>query len=106
VKLDEGSAYCSQCGTATGVRDVGAMPVTARPMRLTRSIYDKKIAGVCGGLGEYLQLDPTLVRLIWLGCTICFPPLLLAYLAAWIIVPKEAPRLLSPFSASVPQPQG
>jgi len=64
--------------------------------RLTRSIYDKKIGGVCGGLARYLVADSTFVRLVWLIATICFPPLLLGYIAAWIILPKEAPRLLAP----------
>jgi phage shock protein PspC (stress-responsive transcriptional regulator) len=73
--------------------------------QLTRSIYDKKIAGVCGGLAQYLAVDSTFVRLIWLVATVCFPPLLLGYIAAWIIVPKEAPRLVSAFEPSIPQPQ-
>src|SRR5439155_25917576 len=33
--------------------------------RLTRSVIDRKIAGVCGGLAEYLNVDSTVVRLIW-----------------------------------------
>jgi phage shock protein C len=93
----EGSvAYCSQCGTPTG-----RLPITsairAAP-RLTRSLDDAKMAGVCGGLAQYLAVDPTFVRLIWLVATLCFPPLLLGYIGAWILVPKEAPRLTSPLN--------
>ena len=55
---------------------------------MTRSIYDKKIAGVCGGLAEYLAVDPTLIRLIWLVALVCFPPVLLGYTAAGIIMTK------------------
>lgn len=43
--------------------------------------------GVCGGLAEYLDADATLVRLATVVLTLCFPPLFLAYLLAWIIVP-------------------
>jgi phage shock protein PspC (stress-responsive transcriptional regulator) len=73
--------------------------------RLTRSIYDAKIAGVCGGLAQYLAVDPTFVRLIWLVATVCLPLLLIGYIGAWIIVPKEAPRLASPVASGVPEPQ-
>ena len=96
VLLDDGVAYCSRCGAATGVRSAVLSP--APNERLTLSIYDKKIAGVCGGMAQYLSVDSTLVRLIWLVCAICFPPLVLGYIAAWIIVPREAPRLAAPIS--------
>jgi phage shock protein PspC (stress-responsive transcriptional regulator) len=64
--------------------------------RLTRSLYDKKIAGVCGGLAEYLDVDSTLIRLIWLVFVIFPIPMgLIAYLLAWIVIPRESPRLTS-----------
>jgi phage shock protein C len=51
----------------------------------------KKIFGVCGGIGETYDIDPTLVRLIavFLCLATGVAPLLLTYLAAWIIVPKK-----------------
>ena len=51
----------------------------------------KKIFGVCGGIGETYDIDPTLVRLIVVFLCIAtgVVPLLLTYLAAWIIVPKK-----------------
>ena len=51
----------------------------------------KKIFGVCGGIGETYDIDPTLVRLIvvFLCLVTGVVPLLLTYLAAWIIVPKK-----------------
>jgi phage shock protein C len=103
IVLEESDLYCSQCGTPTGRRSAASPGVPAA--RLTRSIYDKKIAGICGGLAQYLNVDPTLVRLIWLLATVCFPPLLLGYIAAWIIVPRESSRLPSAFEEAVPQPQ-
>jgi phage shock protein C len=58
--------------------------------RLYRSAADRKIAGVCGGLGEYLDLDPTILRLAWaLVCIITgIVPLVVVYLLAWILVPR------------------
>jgi phage shock protein C len=58
--------------------------------RLYRSAADRKIAGVCGGLGEYLDLDPTILRLAWaLICIITgIVPLVVVYLLAWILVPR------------------
>ena len=38
--------------------------------KLMRSTANRMICGVCGGIGEYLNIDPTLVRLIWLLCSL------------------------------------
>ncbi len=49
------------------------------------------IAGVCGGLGEYLNVDPTLVRLIFVALVLFtgVAPGILAYIIWWIVVPKK-----------------
>lgn len=59
--------------------------------RLVRSRTDARLAGVCGGLAEYFGVDPTLIRLLWVLTTIFsgFLPGLLAYAAAWIIMPRD-----------------
>ncbi len=57
--------------------------------KLYRSITDKKIAGVCGGLGEYFDVDPTLIRLIWLVLVLAAGTSVLAYIIAWIIIPEK-----------------
>jgi phage shock protein C len=57
------------------------------PRRLYRSVSDRKIAGVCGGLAEYFSIDPTIVRLIWLAAVLGAGAGLLAYLLFWIVVP-------------------
>ncbi|MGA3243635.1 MAG: PspC domain-containing protein [Bacteroidota bacterium] len=64
--------------------------------RLYRSHTDKKIAGLCGGLGEYLNVDPTVVRLATvLGCIVTgIIPFIVGYIIAWVIVP-EAPASVS-----------
>jgi phage shock protein C len=58
------------------------------PKRLKRS-NDKMIAGVCGGLANYFDMDPTLVRLAFAVVAIFGGTGILAYLVMWIIVPKE-----------------
>jgi phage shock protein PspC (stress-responsive transcriptional regulator) len=61
--------------------------------RLTRSTVDRRIAGVCGGLAEYLKVDSTLVRLVWAILTIVPGAIVLgvvAYLVAWFIMPESA----------------
>ncbi|MFA4946759.1 MAG: PspC domain-containing protein [Candidatus Micrarchaeia archaeon] len=57
--------------------------------RLTLSVRDKKIAGVCGGIAEYLGVDVTAVRLAWALFTILsFGAGLVAYLVAWAVIPR------------------
>ena len=56
--------------------------------RLTLSVTDEKIAGVCGGLAEYFGVDYTLVRLIAVVLALLGGSGLLLYLVAWIIMPK------------------
>ena len=57
--------------------------------RLFLSNTDKKIAGVCGGIGEMLDIDPTIVRLVTvvLGLVTGIVPFVIGYLIAWWIVP-------------------
>ncbi len=57
--------------------------------KLYRSAEEKKIAGVCGGLGEYFDIDPTIIRLIWLAMLFAVGSGVLAYIIAWIIVPER-----------------
>ncbi len=57
--------------------------------RLYRSNEHRMIAGVCGGLGEYFDVDPTIVRLIVVAAALAAGGGLLAYILAWIIVPER-----------------
>ena len=50
----------------------------------------KMIAGVCGGIAEYFDIDPTLVRVAWAIATLCGSVGFWAYLACSIIVPKKS----------------
>ena len=57
--------------------------------RLHRSLNDRKIAGVCGGVAEYLGWDPTLVRLLWVVLTLLGGSGILIYLILWIVMPDS-----------------
>ena len=59
------------------------------PKKLKRSLTDKMIAGVCGGLAKYFEIDTTLIRLAFAFAAIFAGSGILAYLIMWIIVPKE-----------------
>jgi len=59
--------------------------------QLTRSTANRMIAGVCAGLGEYLNIDPTVVRLLFvLAFFLTGPGILIAYLIMAVIVPEPA----------------
>jgi phage shock protein C len=85
------SSFCPFCGAPQRVPSSGQ----SKPFkRLTRSTSDRKIAGVCGGIAEYFDIDSTFVRLIWVLLILLPIPLVpafLGYFVAWVIMPK-APR--------------
>jgi phage shock protein C len=56
-----------------------------------RSRINRKIGGVCGGFGEYFNVDPTIIRLIWAVSILLFGTGLLVYLIAWAVMP-DAPN--------------
>ncbi|MGN0482519.1 MAG: PspC domain-containing protein [Lachnospiraceae bacterium] len=57
--------------------------------KLYRSVKNKMICGVCGGIGEYLNIDPTLIRILW-AIFACSGAGILVYFLAALIMP-EAP---------------
>ena len=58
--------------------------------KIYRSQEDKKIAGILGGLGELFDIDPTLLRLlfVFIGLATGIIPLIVAYFIGWIIIPR------------------
>lgn len=58
--------------------------------RLYKIEQGKKIWGVCGGIAEYFNVDPTLIRLLWLILVFCVGTGILAYIIAAIIMPKKS----------------
>jgi phage shock protein C len=59
------------------------------PKHLFRSNTDKMIAGVCGGLAQYLAVDPTIVRLVFLLLFFLGGSAIPIYLIMWVITPIE-----------------
>ena len=58
--------------------------------RFYLSATDKKIGGVCGGLAEYFEIDPLLVRIAFLVFTFCIGGGLLCYIILWLLAPKQS----------------
>ncbi len=99
--------YCTNCGTQIGDSDKFCRECacetkagrearresasgSSAPRRLYRVTSEKRIAGVCAGLARYFEVDVTLVRLLVVAGTLCSGGLgLLAYVAAWIVMPRE-----------------
>jgi phage shock protein C len=76
--------FCSQCGRQ--VRFDGA-PLGST--RLMRDMRNKKVAGVCAGLARYLNTDVTLIRIVMLTLVLGFGTGVIAYIIAWIAMPKD-----------------
>ena len=57
--------------------------------RLYKSNTDKKLDGVCAGIAEYLNLDPTVIRLLWVLATLFVGAGILAYIVAALIMPRN-----------------
>lgn len=87
-ELRDDSTFCSGCGVRVTAEPVAGGSAAAR---LTRSQSERKLAGVCGGLAEYLRVDPTLVRAAWVILSV-LPGFVVggfvAYLVAWLIIPE------------------
>jgi phage shock protein PspC (stress-responsive transcriptional regulator) len=71
-----------------------AQPLPAADRRvLRRSTTDRQIAGICGGMAEYFEVDVTAVRLVWVVLSIFCGMIIggvIAYLLAWLIIPQAA----------------
>ena len=67
--------------------------------KLTRSQTNSRIAGVCGGLGEYLDVDPTLIRLIFILLVIYAGHGVLLYFVLWLLMPLQETAVQAPANA-------
>lgn len=86
-EIEAESSYCRHCGA--DVRNPASAP------RLVRLPDDGRVAGVCAGLAAYFDADVTLVRLAWVALSIVPGVLiggLVAYIAAWVLIPAAAPQ--------------
>ena len=69
--------------------------------KLHRSMSNSMLGGVCGGLGEYFDADPNLIRLIFVVLTVINGLGILVYLALWLIVPEEEEGARQPLADRV-----
>lgn len=56
---------------------------------LHRSTKDRKLAGICGGIGEYFELDPTIIRVLFVVFSVFLGGGILAYIILWLVMPQE-----------------
>ena len=65
--------------------------------RLYRSKIDRILGGVCAALGEHLDVDPNIIRLIWVAVTILsFGVGVIVYILAWILIPESGEEVALP----------
>ena len=64
--------------------------------QLVRSTTDRMIAGVCGGLAAYLNMDATLIRILWVLAVVAGGTGVLVYIVLWIVLPEGSSTPASP----------
>ena len=89
-QLEDQARFCSECGAPRHAPQGPASRID-EPRPLSR-VRDGKIAGVCGGVARHLDMDVTLVRILWLLAAI-FPPVpgIIAYIVCWAVMPMDPP---------------
>lgn len=85
IQLRDDDFYCSKCGQRTALAPAPHYP--PHPLMLDKR--NKKIAGVCAEFARYMDVDVTLVRVLWLGIALGTGIGFLVYLIAWIAVPSD-----------------
>ena len=78
----------------------------AETRKLYRSRSNRQVAGVCGGLAEYFNLDATLIRILFVVLAVLGGSGLVLYLAMWIISPRSRQRRRDPAGDGSPHPCG
>lgn len=76
-----------QPGAASGIPPAGSPPAARPPLR--RSVSDRKVAGVAGGLGRYFNVDPLILRVVFVTLAIFGGSGLLLYAVGWLLVPED-----------------
>jgi len=101
--IAEGSNFCYNCGAKQPVTGAAAAYADCAPKkRLVRSTNDKKIAGVAAGLADYFDLDPTIIRLVWLLAILFAGTGLIAYIILWIALPAGPTGVVTQSAPSTP----
>jgi phage shock protein PspC (stress-responsive transcriptional regulator) len=95
--IENESAFCRFCGAPVGA------PPPPPAVRLMRRPDDGRLAGVCAGMAEYFETDVTVVRLAWVILSLIPGAVLgglIAYIAAWLIIPAAPGRAPARVTAS------
>src|SRR5690349_4881126 len=87
VKVWQAAGTGTAGAKQTETTSEGLSPQPEGEKKLTRSAFDKKIAGICGGMASYFHVDATLVRVLWLIAALGLGFPFLAYLVLWIVLP-------------------
>src|SRR5690348_7224646 len=103
-----GSSFCYNCGAKhSGASQAGPLPTPTAAQHsrgnLMRSSTYKNMVGVCAGVSNYLDLDVTLVRVLWVLAFFCGGTGLLLYIILWIVLPVE-PMYVPVAAQSAPTP--
>ena len=105
---DMGAAanFCSFCGRKN---ETATQIIVQPPTQMYRSRIDRKIAGVCAGLARHLNMDVTLMRVLWFLGTFFTGFPLIVYIVMWIVMPEEPILALppgTPVAGSIPSGNG
>jgi len=93
-----GSKFCYNCGAKQPENPASATPPPAYSghKKLVRSTNDRKIAGVAAGLADYFDLDPTIIRVVWVLAFFCAGTGALAYMILWMVLPQGLTGVATP----------
>ena len=94
-----GSKFCYSCGAKQAETAASAPPPVYQPKRFVRSTNDRKVAGVCAGVADYFDIDPTIIRILWALATLIPGPNIIAYIIIWIAA-DEGPTGMARTSAT------
>jgi len=108
-EVPAGSNFCCSCGAR---QPSAAQPANSQQQssygvprkRIVRSINDRKIGGVCAGIADYFDLDPMLVRIVWILLFLCGGTGGIAYLICWIVFPEGYTGLAHTSTPGYPAP--
>lgn len=92
-EIDAAARFCPACGAVTQPVTMGHAPVAGQLVRLR---YPRMIAGVCSGFSQHYGWDLSLVRVVTALMIVCTGVGLIAYIAAWIIIPEAPYELPAP----------
>ncbi len=101
-QMNDADRFCARCGQAAGGPAPNASygPPPPPRQRLARDMANKKIAGVCAGFARHMGWDVTIVRVAFLAAILLHGLGVLAYIIAWIAMPRDDVRAYQPPQAA------